>query len=443
VRIAVIGGGISGLTVAHGLVGRGHDVVLVDEGADPGGLVASTRVEGFLCEHGPQALLDGAEEVRGLIAGAGLESRMVRALPASRRRSVYVGGALRPFPASPPALVKTNLLSARGKLRLLREPFVRRGGGEDESVFDFVARRFGAEAAARAAAPALIGVYAGDAGALSVAAALPRLVALEQEHGSILRGMFRARGRSRLGRPVSFPHGVAELPRALAAALGGRRRAGRARAIEPRAGGWRVALDGETLEVERAVLATPAAAAAELLGPHAPVAAEALRAIPHAPVAVACLGFRAPAGGALDLGMDLDGYGFVVARGEGIKLLGCQIESSVFPGRAPDGGVLLRALVGGTFDRTLVDADDQTLADQATGDLRRAAGLRRDPDVVRIFRARPGIPQYERGHLARVRAVDDALARLPGLSLIGHALRGVGLSACIQTATSTARDIGA
>jgi protoporphyrinogen/coproporphyrinogen III oxidase len=443
VRIAVIGGGISGLTVAHGLVGRGHDVVLLDDGNAPGGLVASTRVEGFLCEHGPQALLDGAEEVRALIAGAGLDPRIVRALPASRRRSVYVGGALRPFPASPPGLVKTSLLTARGKLRLLREPFVRRGGGEDESVFDFVARRFGAEAAARAAAPALIGIYAGEAAALSAAAAFPRLVALEREHGSVLRGMFRARGGSRLGRPVSFPDGLAELPRALGAALGARRRAGRARAIEPRRDGWRVLLDGETLEAERIVLATPAAATAALLAPHAPAAEAALRAIPHAPVAVVCLGFRAQAGQTPELGLALDSYGFVVARGEGIKVLGCQIESSVFPGRAPEGGVLLRVLVGGTFDPALVEADDQTLATLATGDLRRVAGLRRDPDLVRVFRARPGIPQYERGHLARARAVDEALARLPGLSVIGHALRGVGLSACIQTATSAAHDIGA
>jgi oxygen-dependent protoporphyrinogen oxidase len=443
VRIAVIGGGISGLTAAHRLAVGGHDVTLLDGAAEPGGLVASRREGGFLCEQGPQALLDGSDDVRALIAGAGLESRIVRALPASRRRSVYVGGALRPFPASPPALVKTSLLTARGKLRLLGEPFVRRGGGEDESVFDFVARRFGPEAAARAAGPALIGIYAGDAAALSVAAAFPRLVALEREHGSVLRGMFRTRGASRLGRPVSFPDGLTELPRALAAALGPRRRAAPARSIEPRPGGWRVALDGETLETERVVLATPAAATAALLVPHAPAAAEALGAIPHSPVAVVCLGFRAPAGGALELGMGLDSYGFVVARGEGIKLLGCQYESSVFAGRAPEGGVLLRGLLGGTFEPGLVDADDETLAAQALGDLRRVAGLRRDPDVVRIFRARPGIPQYDRGQLARARAVDDALAGLPGLAVIGHALRGVGLSACIQAATSAARDIGA
>ncbi len=443
-RIAIIGGGISGLTAAHLLVAAGHDVTLADDAAEPGGLMAGARVDGFLCERGPQAMLDGSDEVRALIAGAGLEARIVRALPASRRRSVYVGGQLRPFPASPPALLKTDLLSARGKLRLLREPFIRRRANDDaeESVYDFVARRFGAEAARRAAAPALIGIFAGDAAALSVRAALPRLAALEREHGSVLRGLFRSRGKSRLGRPITFPEGLAELPRALGAALGTRRRVARATGIERRAGGWTIALDGGApLEAERLVLATPAAVTAALLAPHAPPAAEALRAIPHAPVAVVCLGFRAADAGAL--GMDLDSYGFVVARGEGISLLGCQYDSSAFPGRAPAGGVLLRALCGGAFDPQLVDADDATIAATVLGDLRRAAGLRRDPDLVQIWRARPGIPQYDRAQLARTRVVDDALARLPGLSVIGHALRGVGVSACVAAATALVRDIGA
>ncbi len=444
-RVAIVGGGISGLTAAHLLVGAGHDVTLVDDAAELGGLIAGPRVDGFLCERGPQAVLDGSEAVRALIASAGLETRIVRALPASRRRSVYVAGKLRPFPASPPALIKTNLLSARGKLRLLREPFVRRRGeaaGDDESVFDFVARRFGPEAARRAAGPALIGVYAGDAAALSVRAALPKLAALEREHGSVLRGMFRTRGTSRLGRPVTFPEGLGELPRALGDALGARRGVARATGLERRADGWTVALaGGATLEAERVVLAAPAAASAALLAPHAAAAAEALRAIPHAPVAVVCLGFRAADADAL--GMDLDAYGFVVARGEGISLLGCQYDSSVFPGRAPAGGVLLRALCGGTFDPALVDSDDATITGQVLGDLRRAAGLRREPDVVQVWRARPGIPQYDRAHLARVRAVDEALTRLPGLSVLGHALRGVGVSACIGAATALVRDIGA
>jgi protoporphyrinogen/coproporphyrinogen III oxidase len=442
-RVAVVGGGISGLTAAHLLAAAGQDVTLFDDGDEPGGLIRSARRDGFLCERGPQALLDGAPEVQALVASAGLTGRALTALPASRRRFVYVGGALRPFPASPPALFKTSLLSAVGKARLLAEPFIRRPASPDpdESVFDFVARRFGPEAARRAAAPALIGIYAGDATAISVRAAFPRLAEHEDRHGSVLRGMFRSRGGSRMGRPISFPEGLAELPRALAAALGARLRPARVEQIAPRAGRWAISAAGDTVEAERVLLATPAAVTAALIAPLAPAAAQALRAIPSAPVAVVTLGFRAPPPGSM--GMDLDAYGFVVARNEGVETLGCQYETSVFPGRAPDGAVLVRALVGGTFNPGLVDRDDANLAAQVVGDLRRAAGLRREPDFVDVSRARPGIPQYERGHAARVAGLDADLTRLPGLHVIGHALRGLGVSASIRGATEAARQLAA
>jgi oxygen-dependent protoporphyrinogen oxidase len=444
VRVAIVGGGISGLTAAHVALGRGHDVVVVDEAPGPGGLVATARRDGFLCERGPQALLDGPEETRALIAAAGLADRVVAATPAARRRFVYVDGALRPFPTNPRELFKSDLFTLKGKMRLLREPFIGRGKDEEESVFDFIARRFGHEAARRAGAPAIIGVYAGDAAALSAASALPRLVALERESGSVLRGMMQRRTRVAMGRPVSFPDGLGELPAALAAALGQRRTVARAEAIAPvtqgsNAGGWQISLaGGATVEAERLVLATPAAATALLLAPHAPEAADALRTIPHAPVAVVSLGFRN--GG--NLGIDLDAYGFVAARGERIRLLGCQYESSVFPDRAPAGGVLIRALIGGTFAPAVVDGPEAVIAGEAVFDLRRAAGLRRDPDFVDVWRVRPGIPQYDRGHAARLAAADDAIGKLPGLTVIGHALRGVGLGDCIRAATAAAASIG-
>ncbi len=178
-------------------------------------------------------------------------------------------------------------------------------------------------------------------------------------------------------------------------------------------------------------MATPAAATAALLEPHAPTAAAALRAIPHAPVAVACLGFR----DASRLGADLGAYGFVVARGEGLRLLGCQYDSTVFPGRAPEGGALLRALLGGTFDPALVEEDDDAIVGQALGDLGRAAGLRGSPDFAAVWRARPGIPQYDLAHPARVEAVDGELARLPRLAVLGNSLRGVGVADCIRAAS--------
>jgi oxygen-dependent protoporphyrinogen oxidase len=304
-------------------------------------------------------------------------------------------------------------------------------------VLAFAERRFGPEAARRIVAPAVIGIYAGDAAALSVQAALPRLAEMERRHGSLLRAALAERRAP--GRMLSFPDGLEELPRALAARLGDRRRAGRATAVERAGGAWRVTVDrGPPVEAERVVLATPGAQAAPLLETLAPEAASALRAVPTAPVAVVCLGFRGP-----DLGMDLDGYGFLAARGEGVRLLGCQYESSIFDGRAPAGAVLLRTILGGAFDPGLLDGTDDALVAQAVADLRKAAGLRRDPDFAAVWRHPAGIPQYDLDQTARIRTVDEAVARLSGMHVIGQAVRGVGINDCIKAAAALAHHLAA
>jgi oxygen-dependent protoporphyrinogen oxidase len=445
VRVAVIGGGVAGLAAGEGLSAAGHDVTVVEADARAGGLVHSERRDGFLCESGPQAILSGRPDTTALVAAAGLESRVQWANAATRRRLVYVRGALRPLPTSPPTLLKTNLLGTMAKLRLAREPFVPKGDpAQDESVLAFCERRFGAEAARAIGAPAVIGIYAGDAANLSIQHALPRVWELEQKHGSVLRGAIAERGQggSEPGkdagppRAFSFPEGLGELPRALAARLGPRLVVGRAAAIERAGAGFRVQLEaGATLEAEHVIVTTPAAVTSRLIAPLAPAAAAALASVPHAPIAVTALGFRSAA----DLGIDLEAYGFVVARGEGIDLLGCQYESSIFEGRAPEGAALLRALQGGTFAPGIVDEPEDAIAARAVADLRRVAGLRREPDFVAVWRHPAGIPQYDLAHAARVRAVSDDLARVPGLHVIGQALGGVGLNDAIGSASSLAR----
>jgi oxygen-dependent protoporphyrinogen oxidase len=464
VKVAVVGGGIAGLAAAERLGAAGHDVVVIEPEARAGGLVRSERRDGFLCETGPQAILSGRPDTSALVAAAGLESRVIRAREATKRRFVYVRGALRALPSSPPALLKTDLVGAMAKLRLAREPFIPKGDpARDESVLAFCERRFGAEAARAIAAPAVIGVYAGDAANLSIKSALPRLWELEQKHGSVLRGAIAERGQGRAQGPsqrqldtgpprsFSFPEGLEELPRALAAKLGGRLVAGRAAALELVGTAFRVHLEPGAstahVDAERVVLATPAAATAKLLAPLAPAAAAALLAIPVAPVAVAALGFRGSKGsseppGHPALGMDLDAYGFIVARGEGPTMLGCQYESSIFEHRAPPGAVLLRALLGGTFEPAIVDATDDAIAGSAVADLRRVAGLRVDPDFVAVWRHPAGIPQYDLAHAARVRAVTDDLARLPGLYVVGQATTGVGVNDGIAAAAALARGFG-
>jgi oxygen-dependent protoporphyrinogen oxidase len=442
-RVAIVGGGITGLSAATSLVAAGHDVVLVDADARAGGLVRSERREGFLCETGPQAILSGRAETRALLAAAGVEGRVIWSHEATRRRFVYLRGALRTLPSSPPALLKTDLLGPLAKLRLAREPFVAKGDpARDESVLAFLERRFGAEAARAVGAPAVIGIYAGDAANLSLKDALPRLHDLEQKHGSVLRGAIAERGHAEGGPPrsFSFPEGLEELPRGLAEKLGGRRVVARAAALEPVGTSWRVQLEsGAPVDAERVVLATPAAVTAKLLAPLAPAASAAIAATPFAPVAVAALGFRPPAGGTVDLGMDLAAYGFIVARGEGPKLLGCQYESSIFDHRAPPGAALLRTIHGGTFEPALVDAADGAIAEGAVADLRRTAGLRVEPDFVAVWRHRAGIPQYDLGHAARLRALADDLRRRPGLHVIGQDTTGVGVNDGIAAGAALAR----
>jgi oxygen-dependent protoporphyrinogen oxidase len=453
VRIAVIGGGISGLAAATFLEQAGHDVVCIEPAA-PGGLVRSERIDGYLCETGPQALLDGPADTRALIAAAGLEARVAHAAPAARRRFIHARGQLHALPMSPFALARSSLFGWRGKLRLLAEPFVRRArpakdaaaAAGDESVLEFGARRFGDEAARALVAPAVIGIYAGDAAALSAQSALPRLVAFERQHGSVIRGALAGRrAGGGMGRAISFPDGLQELPRALAARLGDHLVTARvgaiARATGGGSGGWRVSLDGGAapISADAVVVAAGPAASAALIEPFAPAAAGAIRAVRLAPAAVVALGFRDA-----DLGVDLGGYGFLVAHGAGdgnddAAILGCQYETSVFPRRAPEGAVLLRAIMGGTFLPGVVDLPDDALIARAVSDLGRLAGLRRAPDMARAWRHPAAIPQYARGHAALVAAADADLARTPGLHLLGHALHGLGLGDCIAAAAALAR----
>ena len=460
-RIVVIGGGISGLTASFLATAAGHDVTCVEPGM-PGGLIRSIREEGFLCETGPQAVLDDAPDTMALIDALGLTPRRLKALPSAARRFIYTRGALRAIPKGPGGLLTSGLLSFAGKLRLFREPFVSAAtvsaDDDSETVLAFGARRLGPEAARVLMATAVIGIYAGDAAELSLSSAFPRLAAFEREHGGLLAGLRASRrtGRRR-GHPLSFPDGLGELPLAMAGALGERVIATRATALVPLPNGaWQVefqpaAISGSSthpdarspwpshLEAEAVVVATDANAAVDLLSRHVPEAC-LLSNVPAAPVAICCLGFRDTV--ARPLGLDTGAYGFLVARGEHPRLLGCQYESSTFAERAPDGGVLLRGILGGLgqgFDPAVIDRSDDQIATDTLADLKQVAGLARTPDFVRVWRHPAGIPQYRPGHRQLVAAVDAGLRRRPGLHLLGHTLRGVGVNEGIRAASALVR----
>jgi oxygen-dependent protoporphyrinogen oxidase len=435
VKIAVIGGGLSGLCAAHHLVEAGHDVTCFEASSRPGGLIRSERRDGFLCEAGPQAILDGAPEVRALFDDLGLTSRVCRPAPAARRRMIYIGGKLRAVPTGPGSLLSTDLLSWKGKWRLVREGSItKRSTVEDESVLEFAARRGGREAAERLAAPAVIGVFSGDAARLSMRSAFPRMAALEERHGSLIRGMKAARREGGgAGQSVSFPEGLEELPRALAERLGPRLVTLQISAVKRDLAGWKV----EHERFDGVVVALSPVATAQVIEGVAPAAAAGLRGLELASVAVVALGFRTK-----DVGMDLDAYGFLVARGERPTILGCQYESTVFPGRAPEGATLLRVILGGTFQPDAVERDDAALVALARGDLRTIAGLEAEPDFTGVWRMRKVLPQYEIGHERRAAAIEAAVAKNLRLHLLTIGVGGIGLADCIRNAAALARTIG-
>jgi len=448
----VIGAGIAGLVAAYRLHRAGRAVLLIESGDRAGGIIRSQDAEGFLLERGPNSFR-GTHELLDLIDEVGLAGDLVAADPRAPAY-VYAGGALHAVPMSPPALIKTRLLSTAGKLRLLREPFVRprREPGE-ESVASFVRRRLGPEVLERLVAPFVSGIYAGDPGQLSVQASFARLAALEVEGGSLLRGAWRAARRARAAgqtparslrpyRLCSFRGGLEQLPRALAAALGPSLLTG-ARVT-------RLSADGHfaltilhqgaehTHSAANLIVATPAAAAAALLRGLAPEVADLVAPIPYVGLASVPLAYRVG-----QVARRLDGFGFLAPRGEGLRALGSVWNSSLFPGRAPDGWALLTSFVGGATDPEAVALGDEELARIVHSDLRRALGVEGEPRRLPVTRWERAIPQYPLGHAARVAQIEAALGSRSGLHLVGNYLRGVSLGDCVLQAARAAEKCAA
>ena len=444
-RLVVIGGGIAGLAAAWESATRhGAEVEVLEAAGAAGGNIRSERRDGYLCEWGPTGFLDDAPATLDACARLGLTPRLTRANPAAERRFVVRGGRLRELPHGLAGFLTSDVLTLPGRLRVLGEPLVpRRRSDEDESVLAFARRRIGREAADVLVDALVTGIYAGDGERLSLRSTLTKLHELERDHGGLVRGMIARRGKGGgpagpRGRLTSFPDGLVELPRALAAALGPRLRLGaRATGVERRSGGgYRVHVEGSApVEADAVVVAVPSWSAAPLVGELDPALASSIAGIPSVPVAVLHLGFAA--GDAAGL----QGFGFLIPRGESRRLLGVLLPSNIFPGRAPEGHLLATAMLGGARDPGAVDASDAELIDEAAAALRALAGVAAPPRFALVIRHPRAIPQYVLGHAARLAAIDARLGTLPGLVLAGNSYRGVAINACLAEASKIAADL--
>jgi protoporphyrinogen/coproporphyrinogen III oxidase len=428
-QAVVVGAGAAGLAAALELEARGAEVLLVDAAPRVGGVMQTVCSEGFLFERGPNTFLVTAPAL-ALLRRAGLEAALLAASPASRSRFVYQNGALAEVPLGPLAFLGSRMLSPRAKLRLLAEPFVRRGEAADETVAAFLGRRLGREVVERLVGPFLVGVYAGDERRLGAEAVFPRLVALERERGSLALGaLARAwRGGPRgLSGSWSTRGGMAGLAAHLAGTLRGPRALGtRALALAREAGGWRLALEGpgggREVRARAVVLAADAAGTAALLRGVDPEAAKLAGEVAYAPLVSVALGVDPQAAA-----RPIEGFGFLVPREAGMDLLGALFMSRLFPGRAPEGRALVTAMIGGVRWPEAAQADEGEILRRVAAGLERILGLRGGAEPLAVSRWPRAVPQPGPEHVRRVAALRARAARLGGLALAGAYLDGVGV----------------
>jgi protoporphyrinogen/coproporphyrinogen III oxidase len=445
--VIVVGAGLSGLTTAYRLQRAGLAVEVREAAARAGGVIGSERRDGVLFERGPNSGLDTTPLINEMLRDLGIAGERIDGSAASSKRYVLRGGRTVALPTSAGAFLGTPLFSAAAKLRLFAEPFIARAAPDsEESIAGFVRRRLGQEFLDYAIEPFVAGIYAGDPEQLSVPAAFPRLHALEQRYGSLLKGaLLGARERRKssekaknMAPSFSFAQGMQTLTDTLAAALPAVRYGHRVTALTQAADG-RFVLAGEaggqpwSSSARAVVLAVPAYAASEIVGPLAPAAARALDGIVYPPVAVVASAYRRQ-----DVAHPLDGFGFLAPRVEQPAVLGTLFSSSMFEGRAPQDTVLLTSFVGGRRSPAAAAAPDQELCRAVDEELARLLGTRRPPLWNEVTRWPRAIPQYALGHRQRLTAVEAAETEWPGLYFCANYRGGVSISDCIKSAHATA-----
>jgi oxygen-dependent protoporphyrinogen oxidase len=445
VQALVVGGGISGLVCAYALRKAGIDAQLVEASPRPGGVISSVTRDGFLLELGPQSF-SSTPALRELCVDLGISDALLQAPPRAPRY-VLIDGILRPVPLSPLAFLVSSLFNVSTKRALLRDIFARSSPPHgDESVADFVRRKFSPQLLDRLVSPFVSGIYAGDPERLSVRSSFPQLYEAEKVAGSVVRGMLRLAKskKSSRERPTlqSFREGNETIARTLANKLGpallnatkvaeiSRQNDGLFSAcLESRTG-------YESVSTRSLILATPTEVSGKLLALLDSSFETLLSSIEYAAVAVVSLGYRRK-----DVGHSLDGFGFLVPRSAGLRVLGSVWNSSLFPGRAPEGQVLLTSFVGGATDSAAATLDPQELVSLAHREISPLLSIRSEPIFSNATIWSRALPQYNLCHGDRLDRIAQLRAQFPGMWLVGNYLRGPAIGSCVDQALAVAEEV--
>lgn len=429
--VIVVGAGLAGLVTAHRLAQLGADVQVVERSKVAGGNVQTVERDGWRHERGPNSFQGSANALFSLAEE--LELAPVKAREAARTRYLFIDGALRKLPLSPPEALASPLLPPAAKLRLLAEPLTFSKARDDETVREFFENRFGPQVVERFVDPFVSGIYGGDVAQLGAAAAFPRLFAMAKEHGSLFKaGIAMARRGQQATRKglYSFTGGLGTLTRTLEARLESRVHLDEQVLVRRERDEWQV---GE-YRARSLVLAAPAWATARLVHGELPALAAELAAVDYAPMVGVHLRYPKKA-----ITRSLDGFGFLIPRSEGLRTLGVLWPSSLFDVCDEDHAVLT-CFIGGARDRGAVGLGEGELVAEVRRDLRRAMGIDAAPNDVSIVRHERAIPQYSTRHLPWRERVTRLVGAQPGLHVTGNWLEGISMNDTVAHAERTARE---
>jgi oxygen-dependent protoporphyrinogen oxidase len=454
-RVIVVGAGISGLTAAFWLHRSGVDVTVLEGASWAGGTMKTLRDGGWLIETGPNSALETTPLFGEMFDALGITGERLYADPASDKRYILRAGELHALPMSPIPFFRSRLWTAQGKLRLLKEPFIGRAVRE-ETIAEFVERRLGREFLDYAINPFVAGVYAGNPEQLSVRTAFPKLYALEEKYGGLIRGMIggarerrrRAEKAKDRAKMFSFVNGMQTFPAAIAAKLGDRVKfESPVMSVSRVIDGDHAGMPGFALrcgssgisssrKADVVVLAVPANAAARLVIPFSPGLSRALDHIYYPPVAEVFLGYERSR-----IARDLEGFGYLVPAKEQRNVLGTIWSSSLFPGRSPQGYVALTTFVGGSRQPDLLSRDDAELLALVRNDLGSIMGVRGEPAYRTIIRWDRAIPQYNLGYYEVLEMLERVEHDTPGLFFCSNYRGGIAVGDCVMNGERIARRI--
>ena len=446
-RVAIVGGGVSGLSAAYYLGRHGIPCTLIEREQRLGGIVRTERFGDCLVEAGPDSWLAEKAWMLELVRELGLGDQVIGSNDAKRRTYVVRRGRPVPLPDSmrllapskPWQVATSRLFGVVTKARMAGEWFRRPEKRPERSVAEFVEDHFGREAVEYLAQPMLAGVYGSPPEKLSADSVIPRFVEYERMHGSLLRGAWKGRRRGRKGALfLTLREGMESLTEALRQHLPKACEfvTAKVQAVQPSSAGWQVQAKTGTWEATDVVLATPAPEAGRLIATVDEVLSGHLGSIVYTSSVV--VGLVYPRDG---FGHPLDGFGLLIPRAEGGNLAACTWMNTKFADRAGSGKVLLRAFLGGEAAERALGTSEESILEVADAELRRRMGFGASPAAAHAYRWPAAMPQYAVGHSATVREIETRLLRYPGLHLAGNGYAGLGIPDCVRRSGRIAESI--